>query len=445
MKITVFGAGYVGLVQAAVFAHTGHSVLCLDNNPDRVKLLTSAQLPFHEPGLQELLDSGISSGRLSFTGSPSEAISFSDLLIIAVGTPSLPDGSADLQYVQSALEQIALNSARNKTILCKSTVPVGSCDRFQHFLNHYLQENNPGISLEVVSNPEFLKQGSAVNDCQRPDRVVIGTECSKTRQLLQELFSPYCRSHDRLLFMNRRSAEMAKYAANCFLATKISFMNEMASIAEASAADIESVRLAMGADPRIGYQFIYPGLGYGGSCFPKDVKALAAVAREYDIHPGLLEATGDRNKQQLFNFFEKISDSFHHQLSGQTFAIWGLSFKPGTSDLREAPAVYLIEKLLQAGARVQAHDPQALNEYRRLFGVQEKVVLSENRDEVLEGCDALIICTEWSEYRSPDFDHIKEQLSNPIIFDGRNLWSPDEIKEKGFNYHSIGRRSVYSD
>ncbi|MRI33075.1 UDP-glucose 6-dehydrogenase [Endozoicomonas sp. OPT23] len=442
MNISVFGAGYVGLVQAAVFAHSGHHVFCIDTDSSRLRALTAGQLPFHEPGLQELVDSGISSDRLQFSDNAVESIQRADLLIIAVGTPSLPDGSANLEYVQTVAHQIAEYAVTDKIILCKSTVPVGTCDQLQEMLNLQLCQQHKDISLEVVSNPEFLKQGNAVNDCLKPDRIVIGTECSSAQKTLSALFAPYCRSHDRLLFMSRRSAEMTKYAANCFLATKISFMNEMAAIAEASGADIESVRLAMGADPRIGYQFIYPGLGYGGSCFPKDVKALAATARNVDIEPGLLAAVDARNKQQQMDFFNKVSEHFGHQLQGLTFAIWGLSFKPDTSDMREAPARYLMEKLWQAGARVQAHDPQASDECRRIYPDQKSLSLTDNSYEALEGCETLIICTEWSEYRSPDFSRIKQNLSKPVIFDGRNLWSPEEMKGRGFIYHSIGRKSI---
>ena len=435
MQITVFGAGYVGLVQAVVFAEAGHYVLCIDSDLDKIEALQRGEASFYEPGLQPLVERNLSAGRISFSDDIGKGVHFSSVLIIAVGTPQTDEGEADISQVLSVSDVIAEHAHGQKTVLCKSTVPVGTCD----VLQQRMQKKSSNLSVEVVSNPEFLKQGDAVNDCIKPSRIVVGTLCEHARQLMRELYAPFCRSHDRLIFMDRCSAEMAKYASNCFLATKISFMNEMANFAEKAGADIEAVRQAMGADPRIGYQFIYPGIGYGGSCFPKDVKALAYASREHGLKPDLMDAVDLRNTKQVTGFFEKISQHFDHKLEGRMFALWGLAFKPGTSDMRESPARYLLEKLWQAGARVQAHDPQALQECQRIYGNRHDLVLSEQKHDVVEGADALIICSEWSEYRSPDFDRLKHQLLKPVIFDGRNLWSPDDMGRKGFLYCSVGR------
>ncbi|MGY0217139.1 UDP-glucose dehydrogenase family protein [Endozoicomonadaceae bacterium StTr2] len=443
MHITVFGTGYVGLVQAAAFAEAGHHVLCVDCNQSKVERLQRAEPDFYEPGLQSLVQRNLEAGRLDFTCDAKHGLSHAAVIIIAVGTPSDCNGAADISQVETVVEQIAWQAACDLTVICKSTVPVGTCDQLQVTINDIIARREVAVSVSVVSNPEFLKQGDAVNDCMKPSRVIVGTNSDCSRQLLSELYAPFCRNHNRLIFMDRRSAEMTKYASNCFLATKISFMNEMAGIAERAGADIEAVRLGMGADPRIGYQYIYPGLGYGGSCFPKDVKALAHMDRRQGGSPQLLNAVDGRNRQHLHDFFHKISSHFDHALEGRCFAVWGLAFKPGTSDMRESPAGKLMELLWNAGARVQAHDPQAIEECRRLYGEREGLLLSSNQEDVLEGSDALIICSEWSEYRAPDFELMHQHLSQPVIFDGRNLWLPDDMARYGFCYYSIGRPAVY--
>lgn len=441
MKVTVFGIGYVGLVQGAVLAEVGHDVVCVDIDADKVKELQVGKVPIYEPGLEVLVRDNCGAGRLTFTTDAAVGVKHGALQFIAVGTPPDEDGSADLKYVLNVAETIARYMDSNKIIIDKSTVPVGTADKVCARMAEILsQRGREELSFDVVSNPEFLKEGSAVSDCLRPDRIVIGTKNADSEEVMRELYAPFNRNHEKIIVMDVRSAELTKYAANCMLATKISFMNEMANLAERLGADIEMVRQGIGSDPRIGYHFIYPGVGYGGSCFPKDVQALIRTADSIDFDASLLKAVETRNSSQKNVQFLQIRNHFGEELSGKTFALWGLSFKPNTDDMRDAPSRVLMEALWAAGARVQAYDPEAMDETQRIYGVRDDLNLCGTKEAALKGADALVIITDWSAFKAPDFDFIKQQLINPIIFDGRNLFDPVRMKIKGLTYYSIGRQ-----
>ena len=439
MKVTVFGIGYVGLVQAAVLAEVGHDVLCVDVDQQKVDNLKNGIIPIYEPGLQILVKQNYGAGRLQFTTDAQEGVAHGKLQFIAVGTPPDEDGSADLKYVLSVAETIATHMTDDKIIVNKSTVPVGTGDKVKSCVSEVLVARNAKHTFHVCSNPEFLKEGAAVNDCMKPDRIIVGTDNDDVKDVMHELYAPFNRNHDRMIYMDVRSAELTKYAANCMLATKISFMNEMAGLAEKLGADIEMVRQGIGSDPRIGYHFIYPGCGYGGSCFPKDVQALKRTAEEIDFEPLVLRAVEERNAQQKQVLFNKISAHYHENLAGKTFTIWGLSFKPNTDDMRDAPSRVLMEALWQAGAKVQAFDPEAMDEALRIYGVRDDLLLCGTRQSALKGADALVICTEWKAFRAPDFEQMEELLNEKVIFDGRNMYEPERMARKGFTYYSVGR------
>jgi UDPglucose 6-dehydrogenase len=439
MKIAVFGTGYVGLVQGAVLADAGHTVICVDIDENKLARLRKGEIPIFEPGLEPIVKTNFAEGRLLFTSDAKTAVEQSDVQFIAVGTPPDEDGSADLKYVLAVAKTIATHMTGYTVIVDKSTVPVGTADKVTAMVAQTLKERGANFEFDVVSNPEFLKEGAAVGDCQRPDRIVIGTESAKAEKILRELYEPFNRNHDKVIVMNVRSAELTKYAANCMLATKISFMNEMANIAELVGADIESVRQGIGSDQRIGYHFIYPGAGYGGSCFPKDVSALVKTAEGLGYAPWILNAVESRNQAQKHVVFEKIKHYFKGDLQNKTFALWGLSFKPNTDDMREAPSRVVMEALWQAGARVQAFDPAAMEETQHIYGDRPDLMLCGTKEAALAGADALVIMTEWKNFRVPDFDRVKTSLKTPVIFDGRNLFEPSRMRERGFDYFGIGR------
>ena len=439
MKITVFGTGYVGLVQGAVLSEVGHDVLCIDVDAAKVARLEAGHMPIYEPGLEELVRQNHAAGRLSFTTDAARGVAHGRIQIIAVGTPPDEDGSADLQYVLAVAGTIAEHMTEPKVVVTKSTVPVGTADKVRARMTEVLAGRGADIAFEAVSNPEFLKEGAAVADCMRPDRIVIGTDSPEAEELLREVYEPFNRNHDKIIVMDVRSAELTKYAANCMLATKISFMNEIAGLSERLGADVEMVRHGIGSDPRIGYHFIYPGAGYGGSCFPKDVKALIHTARAAGFEPKVLQAVEDRNEAQKAVVFDKIHRHFGGDLAGRVVALWGLSFKPNTDDMREAAARVLMEALWSAGAKVQAYDPQAMEEAQRIYGEREDLMLCGTKEAALRGADALVVMTEWQAFRAPDFDLIKERLGAPVIFDGRNLYDPARMARKGIAYYGIGR------
>ena len=440
MKITVVGTGYVGLVAAACLAEVGNHVLGLDVNAEKIRILKEGGIPIHEPGLLEIVRRNVENGRLSFTTNVEEAVGFGEVQFIAVGTPPDEDGSADLQYVTEAARNIGrfMNSA--KVIVDKSTVPIGTGDMVKAAVAEELKKRNVDIHYSVVSNPEFLKEGAAVEDFMRPDRIIIGTEDPKAIEVMKQVYAPFQRNHERLVVTNLRSAELIKYAANSMLATRISFMNELANLAEIVGADIEMVRQGIGSDPRIGYHFLYPGCGYGGSCFPKDVKALIKTAKDvagFDLK--LLKAVEEVNDLQKFVLPKKIKKQFGDNLKGKHFALWGLAFKPNTDDMREASSRVLINELIKAGASITAYDPVAMDEGKRIFKDEKHLTFADTQDEALKNADALIIVTEWTEFRSPDFALIKSSLKSPMIFDGRNLYDPKAVRALGFNYYPIGR------
>ena len=440
MKIAVFGSGYVGLVTGACLADAGNEVVCVDVDESKIDLLNGGGIPIYEPGLEQLVQNNASAGRLQFTTDVAHGVEHGLFQFIAVGTPPDEDGSADLQYVLAVAGSIGEHMNEYKIIIDKSTVPVGTADKVRARVGEVLAaRGHADLQFDVVSNPEFLKEGDAIDDFMKPDRIVVGTDNPRTTELLRALYAPFNRSHDRLIAMDIRSAELTKYAANAMLATKISFMNELANIAERVGADIEQVRIGIGSDPRIGYHFIYPGIGYGGSCFPKDVQALERSAGENDYPAAILQAVEAVNHRQKEVLFRKIKDHFDGDLRDKVIGLWGLSFKPNTDDMREAPSRVLMESLWGAGARVRAFDPQAMQETHRIYGDREDLVLCESPDEVLENADALAVATEWKLFRSPDFDRIKTILNTPVIFDGRNLYDPDFLKRRGFTYYSIGR------
>lgn len=439
MKITVFGTGYVGLVQGTVLAEVGHDVLCIDVDAAKVAGLKEGRIPIYEPGLEDMVKKNHAEGRLNFTTDAAEGVAHGRIQFIAVGTPPDEDGSADLQYVLSVAGTIALHMDEPKVVITKSTVPVGTADKVRAKMMEVLSERGSDLGFDVVSNPEFLKEGAAVADCMRPDRIVIGTENAESEELLREVYGPFNRNHDKIIVMDVRSAELTKYAANCMLATKISFMNEIANLAERLGADVEAVRRGIGADVRIGYHFIYPGAGYGGSCFPKDVKALIHTARQTGFVPTILDAVEERNEQQKAVIFDKMNRHYGGMLKGRTFALWGLAFKPNTDDMREAASRVLMEALWEAGASVQAFDPEAMEEAQRIYGDRPDLTLCGTKEAALRGADALVTLTEWQVFRAPDFDLIKERLKDPVIFDGRNLYDPVRMAKKGFMYYAIGR------
>lgn len=439
MKISIYGTGYVGLVTGACLAEVGNDVLCMDIDPVKISRLAEGVVPIYEPDLEPMVLRNIASGRLRFTTRAKEAVAHGLFQFVAVGTPPDEDGSADLRHVLAVAESIACHLAEYRIIVNKSTVPVGTADKVNACIAGVLASRGVSVEYDVVSNPEFLKEGAAVDDFMKPDRIIIGTENPRTTALLRELYSPFNRNHDRIIAMDVRSAELTKYAANAMLATKISFMNEMANIAERLGADIEKVRQGIGSDSRIGYSFIYPGCGYGGSCFPKDVSALQRTAHINGYSPSLLSAVEEVNHKQKQVLFQKISNHFRGELSGKTIAIWGLSFKPNTDDMRDAPSRVLMEALWQAGAKVNAYDPVAMEEAERIYGKRADLVLAESAMAALKDADALAIVTEWQVFRSPDFQQLKSWLRNPIIFDGRNIYDPSTLREKGFTYYGIGR------
>jgi UDPglucose 6-dehydrogenase len=438
MRITIFGSGYVGLVTGACLADAGNHVLCVDVDERKIAMLRRGEVPIHEPGLESIVQRNAAAGRLEFTTDAQQGVEHGLFQLIAVGTPPDEDGSADLRYVLAVAHTIGAHMAEYKVVITKSTVPVGTADKVRAAVQESLAARGATIEFDTVSNPEFLKEGAAVGDFTRPDRVIIGTDSARATDLLRSLYEPFTRNRERMIVMDVRSAELTKYAANAMLATKISFMNELANLAEHLGADIEQVRIGIGSDPRIGYAFIYPGLGYGGSCFPKDVKALRRSAQEAGYDESILSAVETVNDAQKGRLFKKILAHFG-TLSGRTFAVWGLAFKPNTDDMREAASRVLMEALWTAGARVRAFDPVAMPECRRIYGERADLVLCNNSAETLQGADALVIVTEWREFRSPDFDEIKATLRAPVIFDGRNLYDPAHMARAGFSYYAIGR------
>ena len=442
MKVTIFGSGYVGLVSGACLAEVGNDVVCMDVDKNKIDMLKNAQIPIYEPGLEQMVTRNAEEGRLSFTTDVKEAVEHGLFLFIAVGTPPDENGSADLQYVLEVAETIANHMNDYKVVVDKSTVPVGTADKVRDRINATLKERGQEIEFDVVSNPEFLKEGAALDDFMKPDRIVVGTDNPRTTELLRELYNPFNRNRDRFITMDIRSAELAKYAANAMLATKISFMNELANLAERLGADIEHVRKGIGSDNRIGYSFIYPGCGYGGSCFPKDVNALERTANEVNFNAQLLKAVEAINANQKTVLFQKINKHFNGDLKGKTFALWGLAFKPNTDDMREAPSRVLMEALWKAGAIVRVYDPEAMSECRRIYGKPEELVYCDNPDQALKGSDALVVLTEWQVFRSPNFKRMKQDLNQPLIFDGRNIYDPVNLKRDGFSYYSIGRGNI---
>ncbi len=439
MKVTVFGVGYVGLVQGAVLADAGHDVLCVEINEQIIDDLKNGIIPIYEPGLTPLVETNYKEGRLAFTTDAVKGVNHGELQFIAVGTPPDEDGSADLKYVLTVAETIGTHMTSPKIVVDKSTVPVGTADKVKERITEVLVERGVEFEYHVASNPEFLKEGSAIVDCTKPDRIVIGTDSDYVEEVMRELYAPFNRNHDRMIFMDVRSAEMTKYAANCMLATKISFMNEMSNIAEYLGADIEAVRHGIGSDSRIGYSFIYPGCGYGGSCFPKDVQALIRTAEDSGYDARILKSVESVNYDQKEKLFDRIYAHFDGNLKRKTIALWGLSFKPGTDDMRAAPSRVLMEALWKAGVSVQAYDPEAMNECQRIYGQRDDLTLMGTAESALKNADALVTVTEWQQFRAPDFDLIKQSLSSPVIFDGRNMYDPKRLAARGIEYYSIGR------
>ena len=440
MKTTIFGIGYVGLVQAAALAEAGHDVICVDVDAGKIERLRQGEIPIFEPGLEDLVKRNVAAGRLHFTTEAAEGVAQGGVQFIAVGTPPDEDGSADLKYVFTVADTIARHMDGHRIVVTKSTVPVGTADRVRARLAEALAaRGRADLTFDVASNPEFLKEGSAVADFMKPDRIVIGTSDARTEQVLRELYAPFNRNHEKIIVMDARSAELTKYAANCILATKISFMNEIANLADRLGADIEDVRRGIGSDPRIGYHFIYPGAGYGGSCFPKDVQALIRTAQDAGFAPELLQAVQRRNQRQRRVLGERILAHYGGELRGKTIAVWGLAFKPETDDMREAPSRELLAQLWAAGAQVRAHDPAALGAARRLYGERADLVLCDTPMQALEGAHALAIVTEWKAFRAPDFGALARALGDRMVFDGRNLYEPALLVRHGLGYVSIGR------
>jgi UDPglucose 6-dehydrogenase len=447
MRVAIFGTGYVGLVTGACLSEVGHDVTCVDVDAAKIEGLNRGVVPIYEPGLDSMVRANHDAGRLRFTTDAAAAVAHGDVLFIAVGTPPDEDGSADLQYVLAVARTIGMHLARPVVVVDKSTVPVGTADKVRTTIATTLAERGADIAFDVVSNPEFLKEGAAVEDCMRPDRIVVGADSAEAVEKLRRLYAPFNRNHDRLVLMDVRSAELTKYAANAMLATKISFMNEIANIAEKVGADIEMVRHGIGSDPRIGWHFIYPGAGYGGSCFPKDVQALARTAQQHGYDAKLLgavESVNDAQKGHLFELVQRHYDTGEDEgVRGRTFAVWGLAFKPNTDDMREASSRRLLAQLWEAGAHVRAYDPEARGEAARIFGERDDLVLCDSAAAALEGADALLVVTEWKQFRSPDFGVLKAALGDAVVFDGRNLYDPAEVEAAGLAYYGIGRgRSI---
>lgn len=438
MKVTLFGTGYVGLVTGTCLAEVGNHVLCVDVDAAKIHGLKEGRIPIYEPGLEDMVLANQRAGRLDFTTDPAAAVAHADILFIAVGTPPDEDGSADLRHVLAVARTIGEHLQRPALVVTKSTVPVGTADRVRAEVAAALAARGVEVAFEVASNPEFLKEGDAVKDCMRPDRIIIGTESVEAVNKLKALYAPFNRNHERIVAMDLRSAELTKYAANAMLATKISFMNEMANLAERLGADIEKVRLGIGSDPRIGFSFIYPGAGYGGSCFPKDVQALERTAKQNGFDAHILSAVEAVNHRQKRKLHQLLIQHFG-DLRGKTIGLWGLAFKPNTDDMREAPSRALMEALWADGAQVRAFDPEAMHEARRIFGERDDLLLCNEPYEVLEGADALVLITEWKTFWSPDFSRIKAELREPVIFDGRNVYDPQQVEAAGLAYYGIGR------
>ena len=444
MKVAIFGTGYVGLVTGTCLAEIGHDVTCVDVDAAKIEGLRRGIIPIYEPGLEPMVKSNHAAGRLQFTTDAASAVAANEVIFIAVGTPPDEDGSADLKYVLEVARTIGRNLQHGAIVVNKSTVPVGTAALVREAIAGELAQRGVELEFDVVSNPEFLKEGAAIADCMHPDRIVIGSASAASVEALRKLYGPFVRNHDRFVVMDVASAELTKYAANAMLATKISFMNEIANVAERVGADVEAVRQGIGSDPRIGWHFIYPGAGYGGSCFPKDVQALARTAAQHGYRPELLTAVEAVNERQKGRLFDHISAFYGDGgLAGRTIAVWGLAFKANTDDIRAASSRSLIEALWEAGATVRAYDPQAREEIRRVYGERDDLVLCESADDAVEGADALAVVTEWREFRSPDFARLRDRLRDAVIFDGRNIYQPDDVEAAGIRYYGIGRgRSV---
>lgn len=439
MKIAIFGSGYVGLVTGACLADVGHEVICVDVDQKKIANLEQGIIPIYEPGLEKMVKNNVQEKRLVFTIDAHKAVEQSELIFIAVGTPPNEDGSADLKYVLAVADTIGQHMNSYKIVIDKSTVPVGTAEKVQSAISLALQKRKVQFDFDVCSNPEFLKEGAALEDFTKAARIVVGTDSETVKTKMRECYAPYNRNHDKMMFMDVRAAELTKYAANAMLATRISFMNEMANLAERLGVDIEQVRQGIGSDPRIGYHFIYPGCGYGGSCFPKDVQALVRTADENNFDSAVLKAVEAVNEEQKKVLFSKVSRAFGGNLKGKCIAIWGLAFKPNTDDMREAPSRVLMESLWSAGATVRAFDPEAMKETAHIYGSRKDLQLATSREEAVVGADALVICTEWKQFRTVDFKWLKEQLKNPIIVDGRNVFNPQDVKSAGLKYFGIGR------
>ncbi|MDX2463157.1 MAG: UDP-glucose/GDP-mannose dehydrogenase family protein [Porticoccus sp.] len=440
MKVTVFGGGYVGLVTSACLAHVGHQVICVDQDAQKIEMLQQGVCPIFEPGLEDYLVDGQREKVLVFTDEPVCAINHAEIVFIAVGTPTDEDGTADTSHVLNVAKTVGTYLVKFTVVVIKSTVPVGTADAVRSEIQKALERRGVEVMFEVASNPEFLKEGAAISDFMKPDRIVVGTESERVEVMMRELYAPFNRNHDRLMVMSLRSSELTKYAANAMLATKISYINEMANLAEHLGADIEEVRQGIGADPRIGYHFIYPGCGYGGSCFPKDVRALQVTAERSGYQPRLLLAVQDVNRDQKQRLFYKVQNYFSGELEGKTIAVWGLAFKPRTDDMREAPSRVLLESLWAEGANVQAYDPRAMEECQRLYGDREDLSLVGTKEAAVKGADALVICTEWKHFWAPDFQVLKEKMNHPVVIDGRNLYDPERMASAGFEYLAVGRQ-----
>ena len=448
MRVAIFGTGYVGLVTGTCLAEVGHEVVCADIDEDKVAGLNKGVIPIYEPGLEPMVNANRDAGRLRFTTDAEAAVAHGDVIFIAVGTPPDEDGSADLQYVLAVARTIGTHLRRPAVVVDKSTVPVGTADKVRAMIADTLAARGAKVAFDVVSNPEVLKEGAAVEDCMRPDRIVIGADSDAAVETLRRLYAPFNRNHDRIVTMDVRSAELTKYAANAMLATKISFMNEIANIAEKVGADVEMVRQGIGSDPRIGWHFIYPGAGYGGSCFPKDVQALARTSQQHGHAPLLLDAVDAVNERQKGHLFDLMVRHYGSAegLRGKTVALWGLAFKPNTDDMREASSRRLLQQLWDAGVQVRAFDPEAMEETHRIFGERDDLVLCDNAEDALQGTDALVVVTEWKQFRSPDFARLRGALRDAVVFDGRNLYEPDDIEAAGLAYYGIGRgRSIRID
>ncbi len=439
MRLTIFGSGYVGLVTGACLADIGHNVVCVDRDADKIKALQRGEVPIYEPGLDEKIAQNAKAGRLSFTTDAQKGVDHGKVIFIAVGTPPDEDGSADISAVLSVAKTIATFMTEPRVVVTKSTVPVGSADQVRDLMEQSLKAQGKALDFDVASNPEFLKEGNAIEDFEKPDRIVVGVNTKETAEVLREIYAPFNRRSNRMVEMDVRSSELTKYAANAMLATKISFMNELSNIADAFGADIEQVRMGIGSDARIGYHFIYPGAGYGGSCFPKDVKALAAMARRKKVPAALVEAVEDVNERQKMVLVDKIDRHYKGDIKGKTFAIWGLAFKPQTDDMREAPARVIMEALWKRGASVRAYDPKAMEECKRIYGDRDGLVLCDHANETLNGADGLIVVTEWKEFQAIDVDEMKTRMREAVIFDGRNIYDPKRKKAQGIAYYGIGR------